>query len=172
MRIEVLPYVIMAAETGSITKAAEEGHLSQTTLSAAIRAIERELGIVIFQRTSKGIMLTEDGNRFIELARRMVDCYQSMEELSDTNGYLTVYLNTAIHQMFMDEIYGIISRHGVSVSTLRFRAGTFFAHDYAAQIHHSAVLDFCDSRLFEQTAADLERRGYEVIPLMTSRMML
>ncbi|MBQ7064402.1 MAG: LysR family transcriptional regulator [Firmicutes bacterium] len=170
MRIEVLPYIIMAAEYHSITKAAEEAHLSQTTLSAAIRTIEKELGIVIFVRNSKGVTLSEDGARFVELARKMLDCYQAMEDLSENHSYLSIYINTAMHERFMNDIYSMISRHGVSISTFRFRAGTYFAHDYAAQIHHRLVLDFCDSLYWETTSKDLERRGFEVIPLQTNYM--
>ena len=61
MNIVYLKYAITVAKAGSLTKAAEELYVAQPNLSRAIKEFEKELGITIFDRNSKGIKLTADG---------------------------------------------------------------------------------------------------------------
>ena len=58
MRIENLQYVLEVARAGSISAAAKNLWIGQTTLSAAIQAAEKELDIQLFLRTSRGITPT------------------------------------------------------------------------------------------------------------------
>lgn len=50
MTIQLLRYIAAVAEIGSITEAAKQIHISQPSLSAAIREAEREIGFAIFHR--------------------------------------------------------------------------------------------------------------------------
>lgn len=59
------------AETSSMNKAAEELFMSQPNLSKAIRNLEKELDIKIFDRTNKGVKLTEDGYRLYKYVKTM-----------------------------------------------------------------------------------------------------
>ena len=61
MNILHLKYVISIAENGSINKAAEELHVAQPNLSRVVKEMEADLGIQFFRRSSKGMMLTPDG---------------------------------------------------------------------------------------------------------------
>lgn len=76
-----LIYVIMVAETGSITKAAEKLHLSQPSLSNQIISLERELGISLFERIKKRVYLTDAGQAFVEHARQIVNDFQSLAHI-------------------------------------------------------------------------------------------
>ena len=60
MNIVYLRYAVAVAKAGSLNKAAEELFIAQPNLSRAIKELEKELGIVIFDRNSKGITLTHD----------------------------------------------------------------------------------------------------------------
>ena len=60
MTIQQLRYAIAVAELGSITEAAKELHLSQPSLSTAIRDLEKEVGIQIFNRNRSGISITTE----------------------------------------------------------------------------------------------------------------
>ena len=62
MRMEALSYIVTIAEFGSISKAAEKINIQQTTLSAAIRSLEGELGFPVFIRKPNGVSLTENGD--------------------------------------------------------------------------------------------------------------
>ena len=64
MNILHLKYVVCIAENGSINKAAEELHVAQPNLSRVVREMENELGIQFFRRSSRGMMLTPDGELF------------------------------------------------------------------------------------------------------------
>lgn len=61
MTLQQLKYVIMVAETGTITEAANRLYVSQPSLTNAIHELEKEMNIVIFNRTNKGITLSKEG---------------------------------------------------------------------------------------------------------------
>ena len=65
MNVIYLKYAVAVAKAGSLNKAAEELFVAQPNLSRAIKELEKELGTVIFERTSKGISLTPDGEKLV-----------------------------------------------------------------------------------------------------------
>ncbi|WP_168118962.1 LysR family transcriptional regulator [Paenibacillus sp. HB172176] len=73
MTLQQLKYVIEVASRGSINEAAKRLFISQPTLSNAIKDLEEELGIAIFDRTNKGISLSKDGIEFLSYARQVVE---------------------------------------------------------------------------------------------------
>ena len=81
MNILHLKYVISIAENGSINKAAEELHVAQPNLSRVVKEMEADLGIQFFRRSSKGMMLTPDGELFINQARKIQEQIDEMESL-------------------------------------------------------------------------------------------
>ena len=85
MNITQLKYVIKIAASSSMREAATKLYVSQPALSASIRELEDELGIVIFDRTNKGISLTEAGRDFLSYAKKAVGQYEILEDryLSD-----------------------------------------------------------------------------------------
>lgn len=80
MTLQQLNYIITISETGSINKAAEKLYVSQPSLTSAIKELERELGIVVFNRTGKGVTLTADGLDFLPYARQVYGQYLSLME--------------------------------------------------------------------------------------------
>jgi hypothetical protein len=81
MNLLHLKYVISIAENGSINKAAEELHVAQPNLSRVVREMEADLGIRFFHRSSKGMMLTPDGELFVNQARKILEQIDEMESL-------------------------------------------------------------------------------------------
>ena len=81
MNIIHLKYVISIAENGSINKAAEKLHVAQPNLSRVVREMEADLGIQFFRRSSKGMMLTPDGELFVSQARKILEQFDEMESL-------------------------------------------------------------------------------------------
>jgi DNA-binding transcriptional LysR family regulator len=72
--------MIKIVECGSITEAAKQLFISQPSLSGAVRELEGELGIEIFNRTSKGISLSVDGREFLSYARQVVEQTELLEQ--------------------------------------------------------------------------------------------
>ena len=73
MTLQQLKYVIEIVLCGSINEAAGRLYMSQPSLSKAVKELEKELGINIFLRTSKGITLSTDGAEFLGYARQVVE---------------------------------------------------------------------------------------------------
>jgi len=72
MNIMHLRYAVEIEKTKSINKAAENLFMSQPNLSRAIKELENSLGIAIFNRTSKGMSLTEKGEEFLIYAKKIL----------------------------------------------------------------------------------------------------
>lgn len=73
MTIQQLQYVLEIAKTGSVSKAARNLYLSQPNLSNAVKNLERELGITIFERTTMGMQLTGSGQRLVHKASSIME---------------------------------------------------------------------------------------------------
>ncbi len=70
MNINQLKYVLETAASSSMREASANLYVSQPALSASIRDLENELGILIFERTNKGISLTDEGREFLTYAKK------------------------------------------------------------------------------------------------------
>ena len=80
MTILQLKYVIAIANAGAFREAASRLFVSQPALSSPIRELEEELGMQLFERTNKGIRLTEQGNEFLIYAKEAVSQYELIED--------------------------------------------------------------------------------------------
>jgi LysR family transcriptional regulator, hydrogen peroxide-inducible genes activator len=81
---KILRYVLMLANEKNFTKAAQQLHVAQPSLSYQIIKLEKELGIQLFKRDQKEIMLTYAGKIFIERALKIIDQIDQLKkELSD-----------------------------------------------------------------------------------------
>jgi LysR family transcriptional regulator, hydrogen peroxide-inducible genes activator len=67
-----LEYVVAIADHGSFVRAAEHCRVAQPSLSAQVRKLETWLGIVIFERTTRRVIMTTEGKSFVEQARRVL----------------------------------------------------------------------------------------------------
>lgn len=72
MTIQFLKYIVSVAEIGSITEAARQLHISQPSLSAALKEAEKEVGFEIFTRNRSGIALTKEGVELLGYARQVI----------------------------------------------------------------------------------------------------
>lgn len=79
MTLQQLKYLIEVADKGSINKAAKSLYISQPSLSNAIRELEEEVNITIFNRTNRGVVLTDEGAEFLAYARKVVEQAKLLE---------------------------------------------------------------------------------------------
>ena len=79
MTITQLRYVIAISQANSMNEAARQLFISQPSLSASLKDLEEEIGIELFRRTNRGVMVTPEGEEFLGYARQVVEQYQLME---------------------------------------------------------------------------------------------
>jgi len=73
MTLNELRYVVAVAHTQHFSKAAEACHISQPSLSIAIKKLEEELGITIFQRGKRKVEVTPEGETVVKQAQRVIE---------------------------------------------------------------------------------------------------
>jgi DNA-binding transcriptional LysR family regulator len=86
MTLQQLRYAITVAETGTITEAAKKLYISQPSLTNAVHELEKEMNLVIFQRTNKGILLSGEGEEFLGYARQVLEQASILEDKYKGNG--------------------------------------------------------------------------------------
>ncbi|MGD8429217.1 MAG: LysR family transcriptional regulator [Ectothiorhodospiraceae bacterium] len=87
MEIAQLRYFVALVETGSMTRAAKRVYVSQPAVSLALRHLEQELGVALFERQGRGVRVTADGLRFYRRARLILDQYRAAKsELREASG--------------------------------------------------------------------------------------
>ena len=72
MTIQQLTYFLATVEHGSFSGAARALYLTQPSISEQVRQLESELGIALFARAGRGLVLTEAGRRFRPAAERVL----------------------------------------------------------------------------------------------------
>ena len=65
-------YFIAVADCASVSAAARQLNISQSAITTAVQELEDELGVRLFERSSRGVTLTPDGHRFLASARRVI----------------------------------------------------------------------------------------------------
>ncbi len=84
MNLIHLKYAVEIAKVGSLNKAAENLLMGQPNLSRAIKELEAALGITIFERSTKGMVPTADGEVFLQYATQILNQIDEIENLYKT----------------------------------------------------------------------------------------
>ena len=85
MELRQLEYFACIARTSSYRRAAADLGMNESTLSIQVKQLERELGVSLFQRTSRGVSLTESGSMLLERAQRILaEVAAARRELRET----------------------------------------------------------------------------------------
>lgn len=92
MEIKYVVEFVRLAEVGNFLSASEDLYISQSTLSKHIANLENELGITLFDRTTRKVQLTDGGKIFLEFANTMAETYTKSQ--SKINEYLKSTVST------------------------------------------------------------------------------
>ncbi len=100
MELRQLEYFVAVAETANFTRAAERVHISQSGVSAQVRALEQELGQPLFDRSGKTVRLTDAGAVVLPHARAALAAGTAVREAVDeltglVHGHVSVGMVTA-----------------------------------------------------------------------------
>ncbi|MCP1309213.1 LysR family transcriptional regulator [Paenibacillus tyrfis] len=86
MELRQLQYALQIAIEKNFSRAAEKLHIAQPSLSQQLSKLEKELGVLLFQRTTNSVEVTYAGTRFVEKAQKILDMVeqlkQEMEDIS------------------------------------------------------------------------------------------
>lgn len=84
MELRELEYFIAIARVGNITHAAQQLYVSQPTLTKYLQRLERDLGLPLFERTGRRLLLTHAGERYLARAQEMLNIKRALDaELAD-----------------------------------------------------------------------------------------
>lgn len=110
MNINHLKYFRAVCLFRSVSEAAEHLHISQPSLSVAIKELENKYGVVLFHRHHKGVTLTPEGEVFYKLSEDIVSRTEQAEKLMEDlgNGRKTLRLGVPpmIGSLILPAIYG------------------------------------------------------------------
>ena len=113
--LQQLRYVTTIANIGSISEAAKRLFVSQPSLTKAIKELEKEMGITIFDRTNKGITVSKEGERFLGYARQVLEQATLLEEQykSNTGGKKQFSVSTQHYSFAVTAFAELINRANV-----------------------------------------------------------
>ena len=165
MNILDIKYVAEIAKTGSMTQAASNLYMNQPNLSKAIIALEKELGVTIFRRSSKGVSLTKEGNDFLTATREILEKFEAVESkytLEERKHYFGIsvprasYISYAFTQ-FVEEIAGAKHLQLDFSETSSMQA----IQDVASQKHNFGIIRYAVEyeRYFNKLLSELDLRG-------------
>ena len=101
MELRQLKYFVKTAQTLNFSEAARSLYVSQSTLSQQIKALEDELGTILFQRDSHSASLTQSGSLLLPLAIQTIqDAEACKAQMDDLNEMLTGELNIGVTYSF------------------------------------------------------------------------
>jgi LysR family hydrogen peroxide-inducible transcriptional activator len=108
MELHQLRYFCAVAETGSFSRAAEQSHVSQPSLSQQIIKLEDELGVRLFDRLGRSVRLTETGQTFLPRARAVLRELEAArgdvaEQKDSVGGSVTIGVIPTVAPYFLPE---------------------------------------------------------------------
>lgn len=100
LNLESLRIFVTAAETENFSRAAQQLHLSQPSVSQHIQSLEQHLGIDLFERRGRHISLSSAGSAVLPMARSLLHASRQIEEVAvalkgEVSGHLTIGCSTA-----------------------------------------------------------------------------
>lgn len=114
MTLQQLRYMIMVASKHTISEAANALFISQPSLTNAIKELEKELCITMFNRTNKGIVLTREGDEFLGYARQVINQMDLLEERYSENTHIKKHfsISTQHYSFAVNAFIVLIKKYG------------------------------------------------------------
>lgn len=162
-----LDYVYAVYSEGSFTRAAERLFISQPSLSAAIKSVEKEVGAPLFERGGKGAIPTEVGLEYIAAAEKMMQIRKEfLERVNDifslNAGELTVGGTNYLCSYVLPRVINRFSAEHPRITVTLVEDNSVALHQMVTRGEIDVVIDS-----FDEPGAELV--GY---PLLNERIML
>ena len=170
MNITELRYLVAIKKWGSVSAAAKQLYAAQPNVSKALKNLEGEYGLRIFERSSTGMIPTEQGRRFIEQAERVLEdvdlLSRSVEEEQERCAELRVMLPHATYASYAAVDYLEQAAHLEKMHIHIREGGSMEALDFVLRRgYHLALLRYAmeDDEHYSHYCA---RRGLKMKPVM------
>lgn len=185
MTLQQLKYAITVAETGTITEAADKLYISQPSLTNAIHELEKEMNIIIFNRTNKGISISKEGEDFLGYARQVLEQAAILEDKykGDNGGKKKFCVSTQHYSFAVNAFVDLIKKIGQDeydfslretqtyeiiedVAKMRSEIGILFLNDFNEKVI-TKILKSYDLELLENKEEVINRihEAEKYIPL-------
>ncbi len=114
MTLKQLRYIVTVADTGNITEAAAKLFIAQPSLTSAIRELENEYGITIFDRSNRGVEITAEGEEFLGYARQILEQTGLVEEryTGKTEGKMRFCVSSQHYSFAVEAFVELLKQHG------------------------------------------------------------
>lgn len=185
MTLQQLKYAITVAETGTITEVASKLYISQPSLTNAIHELEKEMNIIIFNRTNKGISISKEGEDFLGYARQVLEQAAILEDKykGDNGGKKKFCVSTQHYSFAVNAFVDLIKKFGQDeydfslretqtyeiiedVARMRSEIGILFLNDFNEKVI-TKILKSYDLELLENKEEVINRihEAEKYIPL-------
>jgi len=116
MTLQQMKYAIEIARCGSMNIAAQKLFITQPSLSKALRELENELGISVFERTNRGVNVTSEGSEFLGYARQVIEQMELVEKRYQSSAPSAPYFSVSTqHYAFaVNAFVDLIHQYDVS----------------------------------------------------------
>ncbi len=133
MTLTQLKYVITVAGQNSLNDAAKVLFISQPSLSAAIRSLEKEIGFDVFIRSKNGIMLTAKGAEFIGYAKSVMEQYELLDAkyISQTDVKKTFSVSMQHYTFAVNAFVELVKQYGMD--------------DYEFEVHETKTYEVIEN---------------------------
>ena len=106
MNLKQLNYITTIAECKNISRAAEQLYISRSALNGYLLQLESELGIQLFHRMKKRLVLTYAGEKYVSAAKRILDIHEQLyKELGDIANASTGLINIGVNRSIGEKIF-------------------------------------------------------------------
>ncbi len=166
MDIAQIQYVLTVAATGSFSAAADELYISQSSLSKQIIALEKELGVLLFDRSKRQIALTPAGAAFVEHARAIDATYRAL--LADLSRFKAAPTLRIV-------AIPVIAQYGLTDYVARFRSAHPDIDLVLEEREASAILPALDNHQFDLAFVRnnyLDAAAYVTRPVADDKMVV
>ncbi len=114
-------YFLAVSETASVAAAARMINIAQSAVTKSIRELEDSLGVRLFERSAKGMVLTQDGHRFQASARKVIAAVAEAGQLGrgkpeTLSGNLTIGVTSLVAGYYLAELFARFQRSHPSVT--------------------------------------------------------
>ena len=136
MQLQQLLYFIEVVKFKSINKAAESLLVTQPNLSRAIKNLEAELEIVVFNRNNKGVLLTEEGKKLYEYAQTILDQVEIISRMAKKECSSSLSISAYPIQLTvraLSEFYNLNKDRNINIKLLEYRMDQVVEDVYSAK---------------------------------------